>query len=85
MHIQIVSDPTHVLRNYLHEQGLITIKISGGENSTDSAFYKVHPLIKRYKHGVAQPGVLCVNSEKKVLFAWAVDPKLVIIINCCEF
>jgi len=74
LHFQCFSDPTHVLRNYLAEQGLITIRISGGENATDSNFYKVHPKIKLYKHGVAQPGVLCVKPDKSVLYAWAIDP-----------
>ena len=47
---------THKLAKYLAEEKLLTIKISGGENSTDSYFYKVHPAIKHYKYGVAQPG-----------------------------
>ena len=47
---------THKLVKYLAEEKLIEIKISGGENSTDSRFYKVHPAIKHYKYGVAQPG-----------------------------
>ena len=68
---------THTLRNYLKEQGLIEAKISGGENSTDSSFYKVHPTIKLYKYGVVQPAVLCVDTEGKKLFAWAIDPKFV--------
>ena len=49
---------THKLAKYLAEQKLVEIKISGGENSTDSSFYKVHPSIKHYKYGVAQPGKL---------------------------
>ena len=74
---QLLSDPTHVLRNYLNEQGLINIRISGGENATDSTFYKVHPRIKNYKDGVAQPGVLCVKPDKTVLYAWAINPHFV--------
>ena len=35
---------------------MIEIRISGGENANDSTFYKVHPKIKEYKYGVAQPG-----------------------------
>ena len=69
-----------MLRNYLNEQGLINIRISGGENATDSGFYKVHPKIKTYKHGVAQPGLLCVKPDKTVLYAWAIIPSLV-----CEY
>lgn len=68
------SDPTHILRNYLDEKGLISIRISGGENSTDSGFYKVHPKIKNYKHGVAQPGVLCVKPDGSKIYTWAIDP-----------
>lgn len=73
---QLFSDPTHTLRNYLAEQGMITIRISGGENSTDSGFYKVHPKIKLYKHGVAQPGLLCVKPDRSVVFSWAIEPSL---------
>jgi hypothetical protein len=75
--LQCFSDPTHTLRNYLDEKGLISIRVSGGENATDSGFYKVHPEIKKYKSGVAQPGVLCVKPDASVLYAWAIEPKLV--------
>ena len=75
--LQAWSDPQHKLRNYLNDEGLIDIKVSGGENSTDSGFYKVHPQIKQYKWGVAQPGVLCVNSDRKPLYAWAINPSFV--------
>lgn len=74
LHFKLLSDPTHALRNYLNEQGLINIRISGGENATDSSYYKFHPKIKDYKHGVAQPGVLCVKPDKTVLYAWAINP-----------
>lgn len=75
--LQCFSDPTHILRNYLDEKGLISIRISGGENSTDSGFYKVHPKIKNYKHGVAQPGVLCVKPDGSKIYTWAIDPSFV--------
>ena len=75
--LQCLSDPTHILRNYLAQEGLITIAVSGGENATDSRFYQVHPKIKYYKNGVAQPAVLCVKSDRKVLYQWAVVPQLV--------
>eukprot|EP00731_Ephydatia_muelleri_P031582 Em0023g89a len=71
-----LSDPTHILRNYLAQEDLITIAVSGGENATDSRFYQVHPKIKYYKNGVAQPAVLCVKSDRKVLYQWAVVPQL---------
>ena len=67
---------THVLRNYLDVQGLISIRVSGGENS-DAKVYKVHPKIKLYKYGVAQPGVLCVKPDASLLYAWAIEPTLV--------
>ena len=61
---------THKLAKYLAEEKLITIKISGGENATDSYFYKVHPEIKHYKYGVAQPGqwnVLSPNMTNNLI------------------
>ena len=76
LNYEVFSDPTHTLRNYLNEKGLIEVKVSGGENSTDSGFYKVHPKIKHYKHGVVQPGVLCVTSEGQKIYAWAINPAL---------
>lgn len=51
--------------------------MSGGENSTDSNFYKVHPRIKQYKNGVAQPGVLCVKPDATVIYQWAIEPSVV--------
>ncbi len=36
--------------------------MSGGDESTDSNFYKVHPYIKLYKYGVAQPGKCIYQS-----------------------
>ena len=75
--LQCLSDPTHVLRNYLAQQGLITIAVSGGENATDSTFYQVHPKIKYYKNGVAQPAVLCIKPDRTVLYNWAIVPQLV--------
>jgi hypothetical protein len=68
------SDPTHKLRNYVAECNYINPRVSGGENATDSTFYKVHPKISQYKYGVVQPAVLCINKEKTVLFAWAIEP-----------
>ncbi len=66
---------THILRNYLAEKEMIDIRVSGGENAT--AFYKVHPKIKQYKYGVAQPGVLCVKPDATVVYAWAIEPSTV--------
>ena len=52
------TDPTHKLRNYLAEQGLIEIVISGGggggggrtvPHSTNST--------PKYTYGVAEPGI----------------------------
>ena len=68
---------THVLRNYLDSKGFISIHISGGDNASDSSYYQVHPHIKLYKHGVAQPGVLCIKPDSTVLYSWAIDPALV--------
>ena len=68
--LQCYSDMTHKLAKYLAEEQLITIKISGGENANDSYFYKVHPEIKHYKYGVAQPGqwnVLSPNMTNNLI------------------
>ena len=70
LNYEVFSDPTHTLRNHLNEKGLIEVIVSGGENSDDD-FYKKH-----YKHGVVQPGVLCVTSEGQKIYAWAVNPTM---------
>jgi len=77
LYLQCYSDVTHVLRNHLDSKGYISIRISGGENSTDSNFYKMHPRIKNYKYGVAQPGVLCIRKDLTVLYSWAIEPSVV--------
>lgn len=61
------SDPTHKLRNYLQGEGLIDVRVTVSN---------VHPKIRQYPNGVVQPGVLCVGPERKVLFAWAIDPSV---------
>ena len=66
-HSQCYSDPTHTLRNYFHENDYVSPRISGGENSTDSTFYKIHPKIKEYKHGVVQPGLLTLEKHFHLL------------------
>lgn len=76
LHYKCYSDLTHTLRNYFHENDYVSPRISGGENSTDSNFYKIHPKIKEYKHGMVQPAVLCITNERKVLFSWAIDPSV---------
>ena len=53
---QCFSDPTHILRNYLAEQDLIDIRISGVETPTEGKFYKVYSNYRNYSHGYAQPG-----------------------------
>lgn len=65
----------HTLRNYFAEKGMITIKISGGENATDE--YKDNKYFKAFKFGVAQPGVLCVKPDASVLYSWAINPSSV--------
>ena len=64
------------MRNHLNEKGLIEVIVSGGENSDDD-FYKKHSKIQYYKHGVVQPGVLCVSSEGQKIYAWAINPNTV--------
>lgn len=72
---QVFSDQSHVLRNYLSEQGMVSIQITGG-GEHPSTFSKVHPFIKLYPNGVAQPGLVCIKPDRSVLFSWAIEPSL---------
>ena len=74
--LQVFSDQSHVLRNYLSEQGMVSIRITGG-GEHPSTFSKVHPFIKLYPNGVAQPGLVCIKPDRSVLFSWAIEPSLV--------
>ena len=65
---QAFSDPTHTLRNYLKEQGLIEVKITDRKASS---------YFESYVHGIAQPGVLCIDKNGTKLFSWAIDPNTV--------
>lgn len=69
--VPIFSDPQHKLINYLAEQELIHVVVSGGENSK-SELYK--SKYKAYKYGVAQPAVLFSNKDCKNYYSWAVQP-----------
>ena len=64
-HPQLFSDPSHTLRNYLEKQGWLNIRISFGEK-----YEKLGP----YPNGLAQPGVLCMKSDKTILYQWAIIP-----------
>ena len=69
----IFSDPEHKLRDYLAEQELVRVVVSGGENSK-SDFYRDFKWFKPYKHGVAQPAVLFSTKEKRNIYAWSCQP-----------
>ena len=69
----IFSDPEHKLRNYLAEQELVRVSVSGGENSKNE-FYRNLKWFKPYKHGVAQPAVLFSTKEKRNVYAWSSQP-----------
>ena len=66
---QAFSDPTHTLRNYLNEQGLIEVKITDRKASS---------YFESYVHGIVQPGVLYVDKYGTKLFSWAIDPNTVL-------
>lgn len=44
--------------------------------SGNSKFYSVHPAIKKYKYGMAQPAILIIDQEFKVLYRWAIVPSI---------
>uniref|UniRef100_A0A1X7UBW3 Uncharacterized protein n=1 Tax=Amphimedon queenslandica TaxID=400682 RepID=A0A1X7UBW3_AMPQE len=56
----IFSDPEHKLRNYLSEQELLQVVISGGEQSKNE-FYKNFKWFAPYKNGVAQAAIMFIT------------------------
>jgi hypothetical protein len=74
LQFECFSDPVHILRNYLAEQDLIDIRISGVETPTEGKFYKVYSNYRNYSHGYAQPGVLCMTPDRTVQYSWAIEP-----------
>ena len=69
----IFSDPDHKLRNYLSEQELLQVVISGGEQSKNE-FYKNFKWFLPYKNGVAQAAIMFITRDGDVAYAWAVQP-----------
>lgn len=69
----IYSDPEHKLRDYLAEQELIKVCVTGGPDSKNK-FYRELKYFAHYPKGVAQPAVLFVNKEGSNIFAWAQQP-----------
>ena len=69
----IFSDPDHKLRNYLSEQELLQVVVSGGEKSKNE-FYKNFKFFLPYKNGVAQPALMFITRDGEVAYAWAVQP-----------
>ena len=69
----IYSDPEHKLRDYLAEQELVKVCVTGGPDSKNT-FYRENKYFAPYPKGVAQPAVLFVNKEGSNVFAWAQQP-----------
>lgn len=73
-----IGDPTQKLAKYLREKKLLEFVITGhdGDKGYDTAYYKKHPMMGKYKHGVAQPALLVVADKiSDNLFSWHIDPK----------
>ncbi len=63
--MQCLSDPTHVLRNYLDGEGLVRLTVSPKDR---------HLYYKAFTHGILQPGILCIKPDRTVLYSWASEP-----------
>ena len=74
----IYCDPDHKLRDYLADQELVKVCVTGGPDSKNKRYrefkYFSPPL---YPKGVAQPAVLFVDKEGSNIFAWAQQPCLI--------
>lgn len=72
----IYSDPEHKLRNFLSEQEVIKVCVTGGENSKNE-FFRDFEYFKQYKYGVAQPAIVFVNKKRESVYAYATQPSLI--------
>ena len=73
-----IGDPTNKLVKYLRENKLLDIVVTGheGDKGYDTAYFKHHPKMGKYKHGCAQPAVLVVaDKPSDKLYSWHIDPK----------
>lgn len=71
--IPIYSDPEHKLRNYLAEQEIVKVCITGGEQSKNE-FYRDLKFFKPYKHGVTQPAIIFIDNKGAVVYSIAIQP-----------
>ncbi len=60
-----MSDPTHVLRDYLSKEGLTTVDVTPKERKS---YYN------KFEHGIVQPGILCIKSDRTVVYSWTSEP-----------
>lgn len=59
---RVIIDPEHVLAKYLKEKDLLDVAITEK---------------KGYEHGLAQPAVLVIKPDGRVLEKWAIVPSAV--------
>ena len=73
----IFSDPEHKLRDYLAEQELVKVCVTGGPDSKNT-YYREYKFFAppRYPKGVAQPAVLFVDKEGTNIYSWSQQPCL---------
>ena len=65
IYLQCLSDPTHVLRDYLNKEGLVTVNVTPKEKKS---YYK------EFDQGIVQPGVICITPDRTVIYSWASQP-----------
>ncbi len=71
MHTQCWSDVDLTLSNYLKEQGVIEVCITGGPGTEKEDLYF---KIREYPHGMNQPAILLVKPDGSVVYSWASRP-----------
>eukprot|EP00808_Paulinella_micropora_P005366 g13508.t1 len=73
------GDPTHQLARHLRKEGLLNVVITGKGNGYDNllGYYSfLHPMMRKYTQGTAQPALLVLTQTRRVLARWAVQPDL---------
>lgn len=71
------GDPINTIPTYLLDAHNVRLCVKGMENSMADVYVRrVHPFMKKYAHGVVQPGMVFISKTKGVLYAWHAEVNL---------
>uniref|UniRef100_A0A7S3PIG4 Uncharacterized protein n=1 Tax=Aplanochytrium stocchinoi TaxID=215587 RepID=A0A7S3PIG4_9STRA len=74
----MLGDPRNKLVKYFKKSRLLDVIITGpeGDEGYTNALYTKYAKFRGNMHGLAQPGVLVISSDLKIMFKWRIDPSI---------